>query len=281
MAVSNPSYCEDLMQRFDNDRYLCNLFAKPAQREALSAIGAFGVEVARIREQVREPLLGHMRLRWWADALDGVWAGTPPHHPVAEALAEAVHRFTLDRQPFDRLLTGRAQDMDEHPPASVGSLLDYAEATSASLARAGLRVLTAEDDETQAAARDVAVAWALVGLIRAVPFHAGARRLYLPADLNQEAELDMYRLFARGYTAGLPAVVEKLVGVATDLLRQARARRRTICAAALPVLLPASLADLSIRKLRAAAFNPFDERVRERSPWRMVRLTAARLTGRF
>ena len=281
MALPNPSYCDDLMQRFDNDRYLCSLFAQPAQREALSAIGAFSVELARIREQVREPLLGHMRLRWWADALDGVWAGTPPHHPVAEALAEAVHRFTLERQPFDRVLAGRAQDMDEDAPASVASLLDYADATSASLARAGLRVLTAEDGETQAAARDVAVAWALIGLIRAVPFHARQRRLYLPADLNQQAGLDMYRLFERGCTAGLPTVVEKLVSVATDLLQRARARRRTVCAAALPVLLPASLADLSIRRLRAAAFNPFDERVRQRPPWRMVRLTAARLTGRF
>jgi phytoene synthase len=281
MAAPNPSYCDDLLQRFDSDRYLCGLFAKPAQREALSAIGAFNVEVARIREQVREPLLGHMRLRWWADALDGIWAGTPPRHPVADALAEAVGRFMLDRQPFDRLLEGRARDMDDAAPATLNGLLDYAEATSASLAMAGLRVLAAQDDETQLAAREVAVAWAIVGLIRAVPFHARARRIYLPVELTREADLDVPRLFEKGFTAGLPVVVQNLVGVAVDLLERARGRRHAVSPAALPMLLPASLADLSINRLRAAAFNPFDERVQARPTWRMLRLTAARLTGRF
>lgn len=281
MAVPKLSYCAGLLQRLDGDRFLCSLFAKPPQREALSAIGAFNVEVARIREQVREPLLGHMRLRWWADALDGAWAGTPPRHPVAQALAEAVDQFRLDRQPFDRLLEGRAYDMDDTAPATLDRLLDYADATSASLAMAGLRVLAAEDDETRAAAREVSIAWTIVGLIRAVPFHACARRIYLPAEMTREAGLDVPRLFEKGFTAGLPVVVEKLVGVAVDLIGRARERRHAVRGAALPILLPASLADLSIRRLRAAAFNPFDARVQTQAPWRMFRLTAAHLARRF
>ena len=82
MAAPKLSYCAEQVQKFDNDRFLCSLFAPPAEREALAAIGAFNIEIARIREQVHEPLLGHMRLRWWTDVLDSVWAGTLPQHPV-------------------------------------------------------------------------------------------------------------------------------------------------------------------------------------------------------
>ncbi|MBK8210612.1 MAG: squalene/phytoene synthase family protein [Rhodospirillales bacterium] len=281
MASPNLSYCANLMRQFDNDRFLCSLFAPVAERDALAAIGAFNIEVARIREQVREPLLGHMRLRWWADVFDGVWAGTPGRHPVALALAEAVGRFGLDKRPFDRLLQARARDLDDAAPASLTALLDYAEATSASLAEAGLRVLAAEDEETKAAGRDVAIAWALLGLLRAIPFHARTRRIYLPADMSRQTGLDPDRLFDKGLTDGLRPVVEKLVEIAVEHLRRARSRRKAVQRAALPVLLPARLADLWVDRLRSAEFNPFDGRVQAPAPWRMLHLTTARLRARF
>lgn len=281
MALPNVSYCAQLLQKFDNDRFLCSLFAPPAEREALSAIGAFNVEVARIREQVREPLLGHVRLRWWADTLDNVWAGRPSSHPVADALTEVVQRYSLDRQPFDLLLRARSQDMDDEAPISLKALLDYAEETSASLASAQLRVLAVQDEQSRVAARDVAVAWALLGLVRAVPFHARARRIYLPADLSREAGLDIPRLFDRGATDELRPVVRKLVEVAVELLARARGGRGRVPRRALPVLLPASLADIWVSRLRRAAFDPFDERVQAPAPWRMLRLTLARLKARY
>jgi NADH dehydrogenase [ubiquinone] 1 alpha subcomplex assembly factor 6 len=281
MAKPKLSYCAEQVQKFDSDRFLCILFAPPAEREALAAIAAFNLEVARIREQVREPLLGHMRLRWWSDVLDGVWTGTPPQHPVALALADSVGRFGLDREPFDRMLDGRARDLDDSAPPSLASLLDYAELTSASLATAGLQVLGSAEEAVRSAARHVAIAWALLGLVRAVPFHARARRVYLPADLNREAGLDVFRLFDRGSTDGLPRVVRHLVDVAVEHLGRAREGRWAVPPAALPILLPARLADLWVARLREADFDPFDARVQAPAPWRMVRLLAGRVLNRF
>lgn len=281
MAAPRLSYCAGQVQKFDNDRFLCSLFAPPVEREALAAIGAFNIELARIREQAHQPLLGHMRLRWWSDVLDAVFAGAPPQHPVAAALAEAVVRFGISRQPFDRMLEGRATDLDDSAPQTLAALIDYAEATSGALAAAGLQVLATPDAETQAAARDVAIAWTLVGLVRAVPFHARARRVYLPADLSRRAGLDVFRLFDRGPTEGLRPVVEALVATAVEHLGRARQRQRAVAPAALPVLLPARLADLHIDRLRSAGFDPFDARVRAKARWPLLRLTAARLRRRF
>jgi len=280
MAAPRLSYCADQVRTFDNDRFLAWLFAPEAERESLMAIGAFNVEVARIREQVQQPLLGHMRLRWWADALDAIYAGAAPQHPVAVALTAAIGRAAISRDAFDRLLAGRAADLDDAAPPSLAALIDYAEATSGSLAAMGLQILTVADEQAQAAAREIAIAWALIGLVRAIPFHARARRNYLPADLSRNAGLDVGRLFDRGSPEALRAlcvVVEEVVAAALDHLARARQRRRSVAAAALPILLPACLADLYAERLRRAGFNPFDAQAQARAPWRMLRLTAARL----
>ena len=65
MCKPKLTYCAEQIRRFDNDRFLCTLFAPTAEREALAAVFAFNVEVARIRESVVERLLGEIRLQWW------------------------------------------------------------------------------------------------------------------------------------------------------------------------------------------------------------------------
>src|SRR5512132_2109311 len=198
MAPQAFSYCAEEVRRYDNDRFLCTLFAPAAKREALWSIYAFNLELARIRESVSQPILGHMRLRWWMDTLDAICDRRPPNHPVALALGETVQRFPVDRHHLDRIVAARATDLEDSAPATVGALIDYAEGTSAAVSAAALDILAATGDETREAAREVGIAWALVGLMRAIPFHARARRIYLPADINHEARLDAFELFERG-----------------------------------------------------------------------------------
>ena len=64
------SYCGALLRRHDADRYLTALFAPGERREALFALYAFNLEIARMREAVSEPMMGLIRLQWWRDALE-------------------------------------------------------------------------------------------------------------------------------------------------------------------------------------------------------------------
>ena len=66
------SDCARLVRRYDNDRYLTALFAKADRREALFALAAFNLEVAKIPEVVSEPMLGEMRLQWWREVIDEI-----------------------------------------------------------------------------------------------------------------------------------------------------------------------------------------------------------------
>jgi phytoene synthase len=281
MARPALSYCAEQVRRYDNDRFLCNLFAPGAAREGLWSLHAFNIELARIRESVSQPLLGHMRLRWWMDALDGIYQGQSPNHPVARALGDTVRRFDLDRLILDRIIAGRAADLDDSAPDTVEALIAYAEATSAAVSEAALQILGATGAETRESARDVGIAWALVGLVRAVPFHARSRRIYLPADLNRRAGLDAFEMFEKGPTAGLGEVVEQLLARAETHLQCARRRRHRVSRRALPVLLPATLADCYLDGLRRVGCNPFDPRVQAPSARRAIRLAIAGWRQRY
>ena len=77
----------------DRDRYLACLLSPADKRGPLSALYAFHAEIARIRDLVREPLPGEIRLQWWRDVLDDPRAGALDNN-LAIAVARAL---TLDR----------------------------------------------------------------------------------------------------------------------------------------------------------------------------------------
>lgn len=275
------SYCAEQVRRFDNDRFMCSLFAPPDEREAMAAVYAYNLEVARIRESAREPLLGHMRLQWWRDALDPIYSGAPPRHQVAIAVADAVRRFGLSRRHFDRILDARTLDLDDLGPQTLGALVEYADATSSTLAALSLEILGEAGEASRQAARDVGIAWALTGIVRAVPFHARARRVYLPAELNRAAGLDVAHMFEAGPTAGLTEVVAAISGRAWDFLGSARGYRSRVAKRALPALLPATLAARYLRRLAKCNFDPFDARVQSPEPARLLRMVYSRVRGSY
>src|ERR687895_2485517 len=65
------NYCEQLVRAADKDRFLGTLYAPERRRRPLYALYAFNVEIARVREQAREPMPGEIRLQWWRDVVAG------------------------------------------------------------------------------------------------------------------------------------------------------------------------------------------------------------------
>ena len=82
------SEVEDIVRLRDRDRYLSTFFAPDDKRPHLLALYAFNAEILKVRNTVSEPNLGMIRLQWWRDTIEGIYAGNPvPGYAVAEALA--------------------------------------------------------------------------------------------------------------------------------------------------------------------------------------------------
>ena len=239
------------------------------------------MEIAKTREVATQELIGAMRLQWWRDTLDGVFAGEPRRHPVATLLARAIAQHSLDRALFDRLLDAREGDLSDEAAATLADLTDYARDTSVPLVRLALAILDVHAPAAHEAAEPVGIAWALTGLIRAVPFHARQRLIRLPRDLLDQSGVSARALFAGRGQPQLNAAVRQVAEAAERQLAEARRRRSEVPRAALPALLSATLASGYLALLRRGGYDPFDRRLAASLPFRAWRLLAAQTTGHW
>lgn len=268
-------YCQNMVERFDPDRYLCSLFAPKSIRSDLMALYAFNVEIAGIRESVSEPLIGQMRLQWWHDNLDRIFDGAPPAHQVAAALSQSIVKCGLERELFDTFLNARAADFDDTPFTTLAELETYAEQTSATLTGLALKILGQNEVSVQEVGRHVGIAWALTGLLRAIPFHARQGRSYLPTDLVKAVGVSAYDGQA------ISEIVAEILALTEAHLRQAQEGRKSVSRSALPALLSATLADGYLKELRKVNWDSFKGELRIARLSSKVRLLTNVFWGRY
>ncbi len=282
MAAADPlSYCASEVRRHDRDRYRASLLAGTDRREDLFALYAFNLEVAKTAEVVSEAPLGLIRFQWWRESLDEIYDGRPRRHAVVEPLHRAVTRHGLTRANFDALIEAREGDLDPDPPADLPALEAYVEATSANLSLLALEILGQRSDAAQEAGRAVGLAWGLLGLIRAVPFHARQKRLYLPRDQIAARGLVLGDLFELRASPALSAITADIAARATGHLERAGALSGQIPRVAFPALCLATLARRRLKLLARAAHDPFDPRFHSEQPGDIWRLTFGWLRGAY
>jgi len=282
MSDGALSYCGEVVRRHDRDRFLTALFAPSDRRESLFALYAFNFELAHAREAVSEPMMGQIRLQWWRDAIAAIYEARPYRHAVIEPLAAAIRSHDLDRTRLDRLVDARERDMESEPPADLPALIDYAAGTAGELVLLALECLgeAGRSERAMAAGRAVGIAAALTGLVRAVPFHARARRLYLPRSLLDRHGVRSEDILELRRPAGLPAVAADIAREAEHRLGEAALAAHDLPRSLLPALLPGSLARLYLKRLAKARYDLFDRRVQEAPPMRVWHLWGRSLIGR-
>ena len=123
----------------DPDRWLSSRFvADDGMRADLIALYAFEAELAAVPARVSQPLLAEMRLTWWAEQMEGVFAGAPRKgHPVLEALAGAVERRGLERPWADALIEAHVDRAHRRPHDLEDLFVGPAQAAACVLAGPG------------------------------------------------------------------------------------------------------------------------------------------------
>jgi phytoene synthase len=256
------AYCGELVRTVDRDRFIASLFAPVELRGALHALYAFNAELARVRDVAREALPGEIRLQWWADIINGERRDEANASPVAAALLATIKRHGLSLAPLSDLIEARRFDLYQEPMASVADLESYARKTSSAIIALSARIIAAT--EAMDAAEPAGIAYAIVGLLRALPTHLARGQLYLPAELLQRHQVQQHDLFAGRTSAGLEGVVAELRATARLHLAAVRPHLSGLPQAAIPALLPVALVRPTLDRLeRSGALTPA-----ELPPWR-------------
>src|SRR5258708_4479222 len=268
--MHDPSaYCEALVRAADKDRFLCSLFAPAAQRGALHALYAFNLEIARVREIIREPLAGEIRLQWWNDVIAGKAAGDVQSNPVAAALLPAGPPHPLPARVLTSLIAARRFDLYNDPMRKLADFNDYARATSSAVIELSARVLDTGDMPGPLAFHG-GLGYAIAGLLQAFPIHAARGQLFLPLEILERHGVQRQDIEARRATPGLRAALAELRLQARQHLAQAARLVDGIPAAVLPALLPVALARPVLDRMERADHDPFVpvEMTQWRRQWR-------------
>jgi len=248
---STPDSTAQLVRTADPDRYLSALFAPAGKRPLLHALYAFNIEIARVADTVREPMMGEIRLEWWRETLAGARQGEPRNHDTARALTGLFLNTRLPAEPFEAMLAARAFDSTSEAFAGRAQVEAYCDATAGNLTRLALAILGGENET---AARHAGIAYALAGILRSLPHHAARHKLMLPLDLLDLVKLTPQEFFHGGQTQKAKAAVNQMALWAREHYDKARAQH--VPPALLPALLPASLVPLFLHRVTRRTFDP-------------------------
>lgn len=281
MDAAGRQHCLSALRALDRDRYLACLLAPEAKRDALVSLALFNAEIARIREIVKEPMAGEIRMQWWRDVITGTSPGGPGGNPAAEALVETIAAHHLPVATFEAYLDARTFDLYDDPMPDRATLEGYAGETASALIQLSAMTL---DASAARAASDAAghggVAQTIAGILLLLPQHTARGQLYMPADILSACGLTRQRFLVGDDLEAVRAAIIALAALGCEHLEKARAAARNVAPSVFPAFLPVALVD----QVLARAQKSVDPRrdVPSSPQWRrQSRLFRAALAGRF
>lgn len=241
----------------DRDRYLATLYAPEDKRNALFALYAFNVEIASVRDRIREPLPGEIRLQWWRDVITN---GEAQGHPLAEALLSAIRNHDLPIKPFDDYLEARIFDLYDDPMPGRAELEGYCGETASALIQLAALILDAKAAPAVAdAAGHAGCAQAITGLMRLIPLHRTRGQCFVPKDILAAAGATPEAFLANSDPAAARRAVEALTALAAEHLAKFEAHAAVIPDTLRPAFLPLALTGAYLGKVAKAGFDPMTE----------------------
>ncbi|KAF5729881.1 NADH dehydrogenase (ubiquinone) complex I assembly factor 6 [Tripterygium wilfordii] len=264
------SYCVQQVRSYDYHHYLCLLELPPNMRKAAFALRSFNVETARAMDVASDPRIGLMRLLWWQEAIDKIYANKLIEHPTAQALSSIVSENKISKAWLKRSVEARINDARREVtdiPESIEELEKYAEDTASTILYLTLQAGGIRSTAADHAASHIGKASGLLLLLKSLPYHASRNRhfSYIPTKVAAKHGLlvkegGQTEIFLNS-REGLCNAVFDMASAAHVHLLKAHELAGTVPAEARPVLLPAVPAQVLLDSLRKVQFDVFDPRL--------------------
>ncbi len=254
---SHSDYCAELVRDADRDRYLAALFAPAQHRDALFALYAFNIEIARVRDKAREPMPGEIRLQWWREMLAGERAAEAAANPVAAALTETLRRYGFVAAPLLELIDAHTFDLYDEPMATVGELELYGIQTQAPLFAMAAGILAEGAALPETFTLDASVAMALAKILTDLARNASRRQLYIPLDIVDRHRVDREDIFAGQATAPVRGALAEMRALTRHHLAKAKDTLFAAPPQVLPAFLPLALIEPTLRRMDRDDDEPF------------------------
>jgi len=220
--------CIATLRSTDIDRYLACLLMPEDKRGAVAALYAFNAELARIRDVIREPLPGEIRLQWWRDMLEGGGAGDSLANPLAAGLIGAIDDYRLPRAPLVAMTEARIFDLYDDPMANTAMFEGYAGETASALIQLTAMILDPENaQKASEAAGHAGIAQLVAGCLLLLPTHVRRHQVFIPGDILAATGLNAGAFLKGEDKARIKASLAAFIGFGRDHLKKARTAAKT------------------------------------------------------
>ncbi len=251
------------LREADMDRYLALLLMPEGVRDDLLALFLFNAEIAAIRDRVREPLPGEVRLQWWRDVLSGERSEEAKAHPVASLLVEVIERRAMPVDPLLAMCDARVFDLYDDPMPDRTSYEGYAGETASSLLQMSAFLIDpAASSTTATASGHSGVAQAVAGHLMLLPISQARGQVYIPGDLLSATGLDRTGLLANDSPERMAIAVRAFAGFGREHLDKARSASHQVPSLVMPAYLPVALVEPVLRRAEKIGADCFTTSVR-------------------
>lgn len=222
-AMNGPaSHTHDMVRQARTSFYWAMRLLPLPRRQAMFAIYAYCRQLDDIADGSDAAQEKLARLQAWRAALDDMCAGRP-QGPVAEALAEAVQRYGLDRRELEEIIFGMEMDArGEMVAPPLATLRLYCRRVAGAVGILALPVFGSAATQT-AFATALGEALQFTNILRDLDEDALMGRLYLPCEFLEEAGIAAREPFDVLADPRLPEVCERMAGLAANRFAEARA----------------------------------------------------------
>ncbi len=174
---NNQLHLYTTLKELDADRAFLSLFTPTAVRSVIQTLDLWNAEISRIREEVREPHMGMIRLQWWRDEIRRICeGGRSDVHPVLTLLSGVIPEYHLAYADFDTILSARELEFLGRSPENIEELLSYVDGAQGTMTKMKCDILGCAQNGNA-----LARFYSLVGLVRAVPFHGSFGHVMMPS----------------------------------------------------------------------------------------------------
>ena len=248
------------------------------------ALRALNIEISGIRDNVSDVATGMMRTQFWKDAVSNIYkkknskkdSKPIPSHPVVLELDSCLSKHSnVSIDLLHRLVSSREIFLSDPqcPFQNIDDVNKYSEHAFSSINNILLECLMDSNcskeihGHARHCANQLGKAEGIVTLLRALPYNASHRRVYLPMNLLVTHKISSESIIRGKDTPEVRHVMEAVAAIAEDHLQNCRFRSKYLSTDEKLIMLPAVTVDSYLAKLHKANCNAFDNVLQRQDSW--------------
>ena len=193
--MTPDEYCRERAANSGSSFYYSFAFLSAQRRRAITALYAFCREVDDIVDDSTDDNLARVRLDWWREEVERLYAGQP-QHPVTRALAPHLSDYALERARLFEIIDGMQMDLEQNRYLDFEGLRLYCHRVAGVVGMLAANIFGARRESTSRYAEELGVALQLANIIRDVGEDARRNRIYLPIEDLQRFGVAAHEILA-------------------------------------------------------------------------------------